>query len=260
MYRKIIYIIASNKHLIELHGNPSSLIEKLIQNAVLRDLQQHHDSHIHINGHGSSWLHRECRHSGHRNHNNDRGHHSSGGEIEATPQATQTRRSRNGPHLQSCAPRHCPLESGQQPNQSPPARRQSQCRDQCEQEVQGPYFQHDNRKCLTKYESFRLTATAHTLNYAAVARKFKPLRPALASGANKTRRTAVSRRNPKNCACACQQNEGILDPEPALSMIQEPDPQRTAEHFIQRELPAAGRVLLELLKHSSSSLLETLLR
>lgn len=123
-----------------------------------------------------------------------------------------------------------------------------------------PYFQHDNRKCLTKYESFRLTATAHTLNYAAVARKFKPLRPALASGANKTRRTAVSRRNPKNCACACQQNEGILDPEPALSMIQEPDPQRTAEHFIQRELPAAGRVLLELLKHSSSSLLETLLR
>lgn len=127
---------------------------------------------------------------------------------------------------------------------------------------EAPYFQHDNRKCLTKYESFRLTATAHTLNYAAVARKFKPLRPALASGANKTRRTAVSRRNPKDCACACQQHEGILDPAlpPALPMIQEPGPHRTAEQFIQRELPAAGRVLLELLKHSSSSLLESLLR
>lgn len=118
-----------------------------------------------------------------------------------------------------------------------------------------PYFQHDNREYLAKYESFRLTA--HTWNYAAVARKFKPLRPALASGANKTRRPAVSKRSHSDCACACQ----LKDPEPAL----EPG-HRTAEHSIQKELPASrakinidGSVLLELLKYSSSSLLETLL-
>lgn len=124
-----------------------------------------------------------------------------------------------------------------------------------------PYFQHDNREYLAKYEGFRLTATAHTWNYAAVARKFKPLRPALASGANKTRRPAVSRRTQHDCACACQQKEP--GPEPAAF---EPG-QRTAELAIQRELPALhsskinidGGVLLELLKHSSSSLLETLL-
>ncbi|XP_043647224.1 uncharacterized protein LOC122616041 [Drosophila teissieri] len=121
--------------------------------------------------------------------------------------------------------------------------------------TKAPYFQHDNREYLARYESFRLTA--HTWNYAAVARKFKPLRPALASGANKTRRPAVSKRTHPECACACQQK----DQEPALEPAQ-----RTAEHSIQKELPSSqtkinidGSVLLELLKYSSSSLLETLL-
>lgn len=121
--------------------------------------------------------------------------------------------------------------------------------------TKAPYFQHDNREYLAKYESFRLTA--HTWNYAAVARKFKPLRPALASGANKTRRPAVSKRTHPDCACACQQK----DPEPALEPAH-----RTAEHSIQKELPSSqmkinidGSVLLELLKYSSSNLLGTLL-
>jgi len=145
------------------------------------------------------------------------------------------------------------------------------------------YFQHDNREYIAKYESFHFTSTgtqattttAAALNYAAVAKKFKPLRPpVLASGAKKNRRTAQQRKPHNDCACVCQSSQS-----PAMTQCPQEEKQtadasqwererelkHTANNSTQQSkinningnkaLPA----LLELLKHSSSTWLETLL-
>lgn len=140
------------------------------------------------------------------------------------------------------------------------------------------YFQHDNRAAyFAKYESFHFTAqaaattTAAALNYAAVAKKFKPLRPILASGAKKNRRTAAARKALSECACVCQNYHMTQCPQEAGVVKQ------TAElHCRERKkcrpnnattmppmkiningqaLPA----LLELLKQTPSTWLQTLL-
>ncbi|KRF83989.1 uncharacterized protein Dvir_GJ26972 [Drosophila virilis] len=135
----------------------------------------------------------------------------------------------------------------------------------CGRKCKAQYFQHDNREYIAKYESFHITAqatTAAALNYAAVAKKFKPV---LASGAKKNRRTAMSRKTLNDCACVCQNTQ----------MTQCPQEVRTADDS-QRERQRREReriksdstrnlkgqalpALLELLKHSSSTWLETLL-
>lgn len=141
------------------------------------------------------------------------------------------------------------------------------------------YFQHDNRAAyFAKYESFHFTAqatTAAALNYAAVAKKFKPLRPMLASGAKKNRRTAAARKALGECACVCQNSHMTQCPQEACAVKKTADlhQQQCRERKCRpnnattmttppmkiningQALPA----LLELLKQTPSTWLQTLL-
>lgn len=139
------------------------------------------------------------------------------------------------------------------------------------------YFQHDNRAAyFAKYESFHFTAqatTAAALNYAAVAKKFKPLRPMLASGAKKNRRTAAARKALGECACVCQNSHMTQCPQEACAVKKTADLQQCRERKCRpnnattmttapmkiningQALPA----LLELLKQTPSTWLQTLL-
>ncbi|SPP76963.1 Hypothetical predicted protein, partial [Drosophila guanche] len=135
------------------------------------------------------------------------------------------------------------------------------------------YFQHDNREYLAKYESFHLTSHhmasgSAALNYAAVAKKFKPLRPALASGAKKTRRPGMPRKLNPECACACQSavTEPVAEPSQRTAAATHQDlPLSTSQwgngnaNANPSKINIDGQILLELLKHSSNTLLETLL-
>lgn len=134
----------------------------------------------------------------------------------------------------------------------------------CGRKCKAQYFQHDNREYIAKYESFHITAqatTAAALNYAAVAKKFKPV---LASGAKKNRRTAMPRKTLNECACVCQNTQMTPCPQ---EMRTADDSQR--ERAREKESSKSDRkrnlkgqalpALLELLKHSSSTWLETLL-
>lgn len=139
------------------------------------------------------------------------------------------------------------------------------------------YFQHDNRKYIAKYESFHFTAeatTAAALNYAAVAKKFKPLRPPmLASGAKKNRRTALIRKSHGECACVCQ---NLHVPQCPQEAVAHGGAQKTADHHCRERKEERGRpqngapmkiningqalpALLELLKQTPSTWLKTLL-
>ncbi|XP_064541686.1 uncharacterized protein LOC135430815 [Drosophila montana] len=122
------------------------------------------------------------------------------------------------------------------------------------------YFQHDNREYIAKYESFHFTAqatTAAALNYAAVAKKFKPV---LASGAKKNRRTAMSRKPPNDCACVCQNTQMTQCPQEVRTAVASQRAGESRKSDRTRNLKGqALPALLELLKHSSSTWLETLL-
>lgn len=140
------------------------------------------------------------------------------------------------------------------------------------------YFQHDNRKYIAKYESFHFTAetatTAAALNYAAVAKKFKPLRPTmLASGAKKNRRTALIRKSHGDCACVCQ---NLHVPQCPQEAVAHGGAQKTADHHCRERKEERGRphneapmkiningqalpALIELLKQTPSTWLKTLL-
>lgn len=139
------------------------------------------------------------------------------------------------------------------------------------------YFQHDTRQYIAKYESFHFTAkatTAAALNYAAVAKKFKPLRPPmLASGAKKNRRTVLVRKSHGDCACVCQNLHVTQCPQEAGAHV---GSKKTADRHCrerkqERERPnneipmkiningQALPALLELLKQTPSTWLQTLL-
>lgn len=143
------------------------------------------------------------------------------------------------------------------------------------------YFQHDNRAAyFAKYESFHFTAqaaattTAAALNYAAVAKKFKPLRPILASGAKKNRRTAAARKALSECACVCQnyhmtqcpQEAGVVKQTAELHCRERkkcrPNNATTMTTMPPMKININGQALpalLELLKQTPSTWLQTLL-